>query len=185
MCIKQSSRFERVVGAIHARREVVVERYGRRAAQATADVEEVASEEEEEQEGDEEEDGGADGVPRVRGGHDGVQAGRRVHEAAVVALPARRAVARAVEAVAVAGAPVRGHATEQSRPLYPALHWQMPREQRPLPEQSRGQGESTSPQSAPVKPGSHAHVAVRSSHAPWPVQLRGQMPMTRLHASPR
>ena len=51
MCIKQSSRFERVVGAIHARREVVVERYGRRAAQATADVEEVASEEEEEEEG--------------------------------------------------------------------------------------------------------------------------------------
>ena len=102
-----SSRFERVVGAIHARREVVVERYGRRAAQATADVEEVASEEEEEQEGDEEEDGGADGVPRVRRGHDGVQAGRRVHEAAVVALPARRAVARAVEAVAVAGASVR------------------------------------------------------------------------------
>ena len=41
--IKQSSSFERVVGARHARREVEVERDGRRPAQAVADVEEVAA----------------------------------------------------------------------------------------------------------------------------------------------
>ena len=100
--IKHSSCFERVVGARHTRREVEVERDGRRPAQAIADIEQVASQEEEEQEGHEEEDGGADGVPRVGRGHEGGEAGQRVHEAAVIALPARRAVARAVEAVAVA-----------------------------------------------------------------------------------
>merc|ERR1712194_564776 len=61
--IKHSSCFERVVGARHTRREVEVERDGRRPAQAIADIEQVASQEEEEQEGHEEEDGGADGVP--------------------------------------------------------------------------------------------------------------------------